>query len=134
MLRYCLTVAIAISLVLALACSADVDEGDGTLPTGMEYDLLPDVEYQTYLYFSPAEPVTIDHERLLSPDQSEIVVMDADGGLELSRVSMVAASLNQFGGFLRFASAADALLAGGAARERQRQREQRRPHVRPRGG
>ena len=111
MLKYILTAAIALTFILAAACNSNVDEGNGTLPIGMEYDLLPDVEYQTYLYFGPAAPVNIDRERLLSPDQAEIVILDSDDGLELSRVSMVAASLDQFGGFLRFTSAADALLA-----------------------
>ena len=111
MLRHILTAAIALTLILAVACDNNMDEGNGTLPIGMEYDLLPDVEYQTYLYFSPTAPVNIDHERLLSPDQSGIIILDSDDGLELSRVSMVAASLDQFGGFLRFASASDALLA-----------------------
>ena len=111
MLRRILTAAIALTFILALACGSNVRESNGTLPVGMEYDLLPDVEYQTYLYFSPASPVNIDHERLLSPDQSGIIILDSDDGLELSRVSMVAASLDQFGGFLRFTNASDALLA-----------------------
>ena len=100
--------AIVVLLLFGAACSAEVSEGRGTIPVGMESDLVPDVDYQVYLYFGPEAPVSLDYGRFLTSDQEEIAVLEGDEGVSLASVSIVATSLEQFGGALRFDSDNDA--------------------------
>lgn len=97
--------------MLGVACSSEVDEGGGTLPPGIEDDLVPDVEYDLYLYFNPDAPVAVDYRRFLGADQEEILALGGNEEVSLTSVSMVATSLDQFGGILGFATSSDAELA-----------------------
>ena len=82
----------------------------------MQDDLVPDVEYDLYLYFNPDTPVALDYRRFLGADQEEILPLGDDDDVALSRVSMVATSLGQFGGSLGFATSSDAELVGSLLR------------------
>ncbi len=99
-------------LTFGTACSSEVSEGRGTLPPGMQDDLVPDIDYDLYLYFNPGAAVAVDHQRFLSADQEELLALDGDDDVAITSISMVAASLEQFGGLLTFATSSDALLAG----------------------
>ena len=101
-----------LALTFGTACSSEVSEGRGTLPPGMQDDLVPDIDYDLYLYFNPGAAVAVAHQRFLSADQEEILALDGDDDVALTSVSMVAASLEQFSGLLTFATSSDALLAG----------------------
>ena len=109
---YATALAILSFILLGLACSSEVDEGGGTLPPGIGDDLVPDVEYEVYLYFNPDSPVVVDRSRFLGADQEEVVTLGGDDQVSIASVSMVATSLQQFGGILGFATTSDAALAG----------------------
>ena len=98
--------------MLGVACSSEVDEGGGTLPPGIEDDLVPDVEYEVYLYFNPDSSVVVDRNRFLSADQEEVITLGGEEQVSITSVSMVATSLEEFGGILGFATTSDAALAG----------------------
>ena len=109
---YATVLAILSFMLLGVACSSGVGEGLGTLPAGMQDDLVPDIEYDLYLYFNPDRAVALDYRRFLGTDQEEILPLGDDDDVALSRVSMVATSLGQFGGSLGFATSSDAELVG----------------------
>ena len=98
--------------MLGVACSSEVDEGGGTLPVGIQDDLVPDVEYDLYLYFNPDTSIVVDRNRFLGSDQEEVLTLGGDEQVSITSVSMVATSLDQFGGILGFATTSDAVLAG----------------------
>ena len=108
---YATVLAILSFILLGATCSSEVSEGGGTLPAGIQNDLVPDVEYDLYLYFNPSAPVAVDYQRFLSADREEILTLGEDN-VALAGVSMVATSLEQFGGSLRFATSSDAALVG----------------------
>ena len=109
---YATVFAVLSFILLGVACSSEVDEGGGTLPAGMQDDLVPDVEYDLYLYFNPNAPVAVDYQRFLGTDQEEVLTLGDDDKVSLTSVSMVATSLEQFGGILGFATSSDATLVG----------------------
>ncbi len=111
MRRYAAAIATAALALLAFACSAEIDEGRGTLPKDMEADLVPNVDYQVYLYFKSDTPVSVDAARFMLSDSGAIIPDVGDGSLPITSVSMVATSLEQFGGFLEFDEPDDAELA-----------------------
>ena len=100
--------AIILFLLLGTACASEVSEGRGTLPPGMENDLVPDVDYQTYLYFNAGTPVELDIERLRNSDQEDLLIVNEDDRLNISSVSMVATSLDEFAGILEFTTPTEA--------------------------
>lgn len=108
---YATVFAILSFILLGVACSSEVDEGGGTLPAGIHDDLVPDIEYDLYLYFNPDTPVAVDYKRFLGVDQEEVLTLGDDDEVSLTSVSMVATSLDQFGGILGFATSSDAALA-----------------------
>ncbi len=109
---YATALAILSFIMLGVACSSEVDEGGGTLPPGIEDDLVPDVDYEVYLYFNPGASVVVDRNRFLGEDQEEVITLGGEDQVSITSVSMVAASLEQFGGVLGFATTTDAALAG----------------------
>ena len=112
MRTYATVLAILSFILLGVACSSEVDEGGGTLPVGIQDDLVPDVEYDLYLYFNPDAPVFVDYQRFLGTDQEELLTLGGDDKVSLTSVSMVATSLEQFGGILGFATSSEAALVG----------------------
>ena len=112
MRTYATALAILSFILLGVACSSDADEGGGTLPPGIQDDLVPDIEYDLYLYFNPDAPVVVDRQRFLDADQEEVITLGGDDQVSITSVSMVATSLEQFGGILGFATSSDAALAG----------------------
>ena len=112
MRTYATVLAILSFILLGVACSSEVDEGGGTLPSGIQDDLVPDVEYNLYLYFNPGTPVAVDYQRFLGTDQEEVLALGDDDTVSITSVSMVATSLEQFGGILGFATSSDAALGG----------------------
>ena len=118
MRTYATVFAILSFILLGVACSSEVDEGGGTLPVGIEDDLVPDVEYDLYMYFNADTPVVIERQRFLGTDQEEVLTLGGDDQVSITSVSMVATSLQQFGGILGFATSSDAALAGNLLAQR----------------
>ena len=118
MRTYATVFAILSFILLGVACSSEVDEGGGTLPIGIEDDLVPDVEYDLYMYFNADTPVVIERQRFLGTDQEEVLTLGGDDQVSITSVSMVATSLQQFGGILGFATSSDAALAGNLLAQR----------------
>ena len=112
MRTYATVLAILSFILLGATCSSEVSEGGGTLPAGIQDDFVPDIEYDLYLYFNPGAAVAVDQQRFLSADQEEVLALGGDDEVALTSVSMVATSLEQFGGILGFATSSDASLVG----------------------
>ena len=99
----------AIVVLLGVACSSEVEDGKATLPVGIESTLVPDAEIGGYIYFSSDSPVSVSHERFLTPSEAADLPPSATGMLQLSKATVAfSKSPTEFSGTLEFATNAEA--------------------------
>ena len=105
---YGFTLVIAVIALLSVACASEISEGQGTLPTDTQANLLPNVDFVGYLYFNPSTSSTVDIRRFLPSGGVDVLPADASESVEVSSATILTSTEGDIAASLRFLSVEDA--------------------------
>ena len=98
--------------LLGAACSSLIQDGTGTLPSGIDSAMVPDAELGGYIYFSSDPPIAVSSERFLIPSEAADLPPPANAKLQLSRATIaISEAPKDFSGTLEFADVGEAQTA-----------------------
>ena len=98
--------------LLGAACSSQIQDGTGTLPSGIDSAMVPDAELGGYIYFSSDPPIAVSSERFLIPSEAADLPPQANAKLQLSRATIaISEAPKDFSGTLEFADVGEAQTA-----------------------
>ena len=107
-LAYGFTLVIAVIALLSVACASEISEGQGTLPTDTQTNLLPNVDFVGYLYFNPSTSSTVDIRRFLPSGGVDVLAVDVSESVEVSSATILTSTEGDIAASLRFLSVEDA--------------------------
>ena len=106
--RYGFALAFSFFAMFCVACGSVVSEGQGTLPVDTQANLLPDVDFVSYIYFNPSTSSTVDIRRFLPSGGAGALPADTSESAEVSSATILTSTEGDIAATLEFVSAEDA--------------------------
>ncbi len=100
--------ALTLFALFAVACGSVVGEGQGTLPADTQVNLLPNVDFVSYIYFNPSTSSTVEIRRFLPSGGADVLPPDTSESAEVSSATILTSTEGDIAATLEFISVKDA--------------------------